>query len=418
VSWSTTGAANGAHTLKAVVQNAAGLTATSPDVAVTVNNTTTPPDPTELVPNPSLETVNGTAPASWNHDNWGTLTAAYSYPSTGGHAGSRFVRVDVTNYSSGDAKWYFNPVAVTPNSTYKFKDWYRSNATSQLVVEFTSSTGATTYQWMGDLGAASAWTQFSGSFTVPAGTVSATVYHLLFSAGWLETDDFSLTALPPGGFTRGLVSLTFDDGWATHSTQALPKLNQFGMKGTFYVVSGFLGQSGYMTNNQVLGLKAAGHEIASHTVSHPHLPTLTSAQQDAELNNSKTALQTLIGAPVPNFATPYGEYNAQVLDKIKAAYASHRTVLDGYNVKGDTDVYQLKVQNILNTTTLAQVQGWIDTAKAQNSWLILVYHNIVSNPDTYDTTPAKLTQHLQAIQNSGLAVRTVQEALTEIVPQL
>ena len=64
------------------------------------------------------------------------------------------------------------------------------------------------------------------------------------------------------------------------------------------------------------------------------------------------------------------------------------------------------------------MQSWIDAAKAQNSWLILVYHNIVSNPDTYDTTPAKLTQHLQAIQNSGLAVRTVQEALTEIVPQL
>ena len=34
----------------------------------------------------------------------------------------------------------------------------------------------------------------------------------------------------------------------------------------------------------------------------------------------------------------------QVLDKIKAAYASHRTVLDGYNLKGDTDVYQLKVR--------------------------------------------------------------------------
>jgi hypothetical protein len=64
------------------------------------------------------------------------------------------------------------------------------------------------------------------------------------------------------------------------------------------------------------------------------------------------------------------------------------------------------------------VAGWIANAQAADAWLILLYHNIITSPDTYDTTPTELSQHLDAAQAAGIAVVTVADALAEVVPQL
>jgi peptidoglycan/xylan/chitin deacetylase (PgdA/CDA1 family) len=198
----------------------------------------------------------------------------------------------------------------------------------------------------------------------------------------------------------------------------MPKLQQYGYNGTFYIISGVLNSGNYMSSSQVLQLRNAGNEIASHTVTHPDMVQLTPAQQDVELQQSKADLEALIGAPVANFCTPYGSYNDALLAKIKQVYSSHRTVQSGFNTKADTDFYQLKVQNIYNTTTKADVAGWVATAKAQGSWLILVYHEIMSSPGQYDTTPALFDAQLQAIQASGLTVKTLAGAMAEVAPQL
>src|SRR5207253_7785765 len=58
VSWNTTTATNGSHTLTAVARDAAGNTSTSAAVTVTVNNT--PPDttpPTDSITSPAPKTT-------------------------------------------------------------------------------------------------------------------------------------------------------------------------------------------------------------------------------------------------------------------------------------------------------------------------------------------------------------------------
>src|SRR6185437_10218275 len=59
VSWNTTGAGNGSHTLTAVARDSSNLTTTSAPVAVTVSNDTTPPTVAITAPT-SGATVNGT----------------------------------------------------------------------------------------------------------------------------------------------------------------------------------------------------------------------------------------------------------------------------------------------------------------------------------------------------------------------
>lgn len=145
---------------------------------------------------------------------------------------------------------------------------------------------------------------------------------------------------------------------------------------------------------------------------------LNATTLDYELLHSKTYLEKLIGKPVPNFATPYGDYNASVVNGIKKYYASHRSVDEGYNSKDNFNIYNLRVQNVLDTTTAAEVENWINTAKANKTWLILVYHRVANDPGPYDTTPTLFAQHLEKIKASGISVKTLQEALDIVKPQL
>ena len=127
-----------------------------------------------------------------------------------------------------------------------------------------------------------------------------------------------------------------------------------------------------MTAAQIKAMQAAGVEIGSHSVDHPDLTTLTSAQQTAELKSSQTTLQTLLGVPVKDYAAPYGAYNTQVLNKAKQYYQSYRTVIPGYNAANNFNPTKLYVQNITSFTTTADIQSWIQQAEATNTWLVLV----------------------------------------------
>ena len=76
---------------------------------------------------------------------------------------------------------------------------------------------------------------------------------------------------PAAAATKTVVSLTFDDGHASHFS-TLPMLASHGMVGTFYINSAMVGSSTYyMTWAQIHALAAAGNEIGGHTLHHANL---------------------------------------------------------------------------------------------------------------------------------------------------
>ena len=56
--------------------------------------------------------------------------------------------------------------------------------------------------------------------------------------------------------------------------------------------------------------------------------------------------------------------------------------------------------------------------KPDRTWLVLVYHRVATDAGPYDTTPELFVQHMDAIKNSGISVKTYQDALTEVRSQL
>lgn len=397
------------------------------DVALEAGSNSTPPpvvDPL-AINNPSVETSgNGTTPDGWSASSWGTNDASFSYVNDG-HTGNKSVKTTITSYTSGDAKWYFTPVTgIQPGKSYNFSAWLKSNTQAHMVVAFTLQDGSTRYANLANPQGvtATSWQHYSGSFQAPANASAVTVYALLSSAGWLESDDYSLSPYVPAGFSEGLVSLTFDDGWQSTYKNGLPLLKKYGLISTQYIISGYVGANQYMTAAQIKAFQAQGSEIGSHTITHPDLTTLTPSQLTQELQQSQISLRNQFGNSVAtDFASPYGAYNDNVITNIKKYYRSHRSTDTGFNSKDNFNIYNIEVQNVDADTPNSQIEAWVNQAKAQHTWLVLVYHqveNTLAPADIYAVKTSNLNTQLNYIKSTGITVKTISGALDEVTPQL
>jgi peptidoglycan/xylan/chitin deacetylase (PgdA/CDA1 family) len=117
------------------------------------------------------------------------------------------------------------------------------------------------------------------------------------------------------GRQRGLVGITFDDGYASVLEAALPQLRRRGFSATAFIISGRLGGSNewddgpswpLLTSSGVRELAASGIEIGSHTATHPHLAGASPGQLAAEISQSRLDLGQLLGQEIRGFAYPYG----------------------------------------------------------------------------------------------------------------
>ena len=109
---------------------------------------------------------------------------------------------------------------------------------------------------------------------------------------------------------RKPVIISFDDGWADQFEYALPALEKYYYKATFFVVTNFVGAPGFLSWPQLQKIRMQGMEIGSHSRSHPHLAkTSNPGFLWDQIYTSKQILERQLGAAVDEFAYPYGSYN-------------------------------------------------------------------------------------------------------------
>src|ERR1035441_9068806 len=102
--------------------------------------------PVNLIANPLVETAdpsNANAPADWQTGSWGTNTFTSSYLNTGPNGDTNSVKINITSYTSGDAKWYFSPVDVSAGAQYTYSESYQSSTASTVDIVYTMSDGST-----------------------------------------------------------------------------------------------------------------------------------------------------------------------------------------------------------------------------------------------------------------------------------
>jgi peptidoglycan/xylan/chitin deacetylase (PgdA/CDA1 family) len=127
---------------------------------------------------------------------------------------------------------------------------------------------------------------------------------------------------------RGLVGITFDDGYASVLEHAVPELVRHGFTATVFVISGRVGQRNdwddgtpwpLLSAAQIGELAAAGMEIGSHSATHAHLAGADAGVLRAEVSGSRERLSQITDAEIRGFAYPYGDMDA----------AARRAVRDG-----------------------------------------------------------------------------------------
>lgn len=138
---------------------------------------------------------------------------------------------------------------------------------------------------------------------------------------------------PLAEFPARPLVLTFDDGYLDNYTNLLPLMQRYGYRGVLYLLGDFAvdhnqwdlaadptePRAALMDETQKRAFVAAGWEIGAHTLSHPRLTTLPLPGAAAEIQRSKTSLETVLQTEVVSFAYPYGDLSDAVKEAVRAA---------------------------------------------------------------------------------------------------
>lgn len=144
-------------------------------------------------------------------------------------------------------------------------------------------------------------------------------------------------------FPPRAVAITFDDGFTSVATVALPILHHYSLQATVYIITGMIGRRTDWTDRgallpslpivswqQLEALRDGGVEIGAHSITHGFLTQYADEQLAEELGAPKALLEERLGVRVGAFAYPQGDYDERVVEAVrKAGYVTATTVDQG-----------------------------------------------------------------------------------------
>lgn len=123
------------------------------------------------------------------------------------------------------------------------------------------------------------------------------------------------------------VVVTFDDGYADFSTNALPILKRYNFVATLYIPTAFVGSTSswlwrekehthpMLTWEQIREINMQGIECGGHSHTHPQLDLLPLSAARREIMQNKELLEQNLGQKISSFCYPHG-YHSLALQRI------------------------------------------------------------------------------------------------------
>lgn len=231
---------------------------------------------------------------------------------------------------------------------------------------------------------------------------------------------------------RAAISLTFDDARLSQIDRGIPILNEYGLKGTFYVSIGSL-------KERIEGWKeavAAGHEIANHSVKHPcsgnfpfsrdkALEDYTLDIMRSELDEASDIIEQLLGVRPVSFAYPCGQKYVgrgvnlkSYVPLVAEKFLTGRGWSDEWaNDPAFCDMALLMGVK-LDEKNFDEVKELMDRTLAGGGWLVLCSHEVAEEGRlvTNHQTLRALCEYAKDPKN-GIWLDTVQNIATYILKQ-
>lgn len=253
---------------------------------------------------------------------------------------------------------------------------------------------------------------------------------------------------------RAMLTFTFDDGDEMTLRHIFQLAQKYHFHATFNVITEKVGSAfeGRLLASWDLirELAAQGHEIASHSATHPSFlshvwdwyprflegvlhpklvlsriakrrsyKSLFTGRVDfrSEIIGSKKKIESQVANQCTSFAIPGGLACKKLIRRIfDAGYTSIRTSLRGYNSLNPS-LGQLKVQVWNTKTTLEDANRWVDTALQRDLWLIEELHVVdETNPSGFEyfTHLKMFEDHLRYAMERGITIVSQVEALKRL----
>ena len=215
---------------------------------------------------------------------------------------------------------------------------------------------------------------------------------------------------------NGLVTLTFDDGYTSNLEAAKLSMSPRGYTGTLFMIADRVGASGFMTAAEIVELGTRyGWDIEAHGL--PNYTTLTDDELRVEFAKTKAWIASHGLGRGDHMAYPMGYSNDRVIGVAREFFATCRTIAGRQQETWPpAQAHRLRaltgISSYAGGVSLAATKAAIDKARANKSWLILVFHRITATPASpMDCTPADLEAICDYLTTTGVEVRTMADAL-------
>jgi peptidoglycan/xylan/chitin deacetylase (PgdA/CDA1 family) len=194
---------------------------------------------------------------------------------------------------------------------------------------------------------------FPGLYVPPA--EFAEQMQALARAGWTAVTPDELDVYWRRGVSlpRGKpIVLSFDNGYQSQYTRALPVLRRLGWVGEENIqLTGLPPSQGGLGEAEIRGLVAAGWELDTQGIDHADLTALSASALREQVAGARKTIQRRFHVPVNWFCYPSGHYDANVIAEVRAAgYKGSTTVVPGW-AHPDEDPYRMHRLRVLGGTS-------------------------------------------------------------------
>jgi len=200
---------------------------------------------------------------------------------------------------------------------------------------------------------------------------------LLVSTWCMTCDTFAAPVPSPyelatwRGFRACAISYTFDDNSPKQFLVAQPMFDAKGFHATFFCIVGSLSPSQWST---IESASSKGHEIGSHTLTHPDLTKITDAQVITEESGSKSLIESHTGKKCVSIAYPYCTVPKESITS--ESYPFARSCNESLVPSTPADFLSIGAMGSHST----QMNTASDDAASSGSWLVWLIHGIDDDP--------------------------------------
>lgn len=198
-------------------------------------------------------------------------------------------------------------------------------------------------------------------------------------------------------------NVTYDDG-ILQDVRFVDLLNQYGIKGTFNLNSGLMETEFAWTHESGCVVKRLpkdkalslydGHEVASHTLTHPYMEGKMEDEILHELREDKKNLENLFGREIKGFAVPFDYYSDVIEECAKGCgFAYARISEESLSFKPQRDYHRWKATVFHLDDSLEELaQQFIDSNEELALFQIVGHSYDLDTENLWDTMEAIFTE--------------------------